>query len=57
MPDVVSVEIESLTPQGDGIGRHGRLRLVVPFTIPGELVRARWTGVPDMGRTSSGWRR
>src|SRR5438105_1486889 len=35
----IEVEIESLTPSGDGVARAGRLRMLVPFTIPGERAR------------------
>jgi len=39
--DTVDVDIESLDLSGDGIARPGRLRVAVPFTIPGERVRVR----------------
>src|SRR2546422_8104272 len=35
----IEVVIESLTPSGDGVARAGRLRMLVPFTIPGERAR------------------
>jgi 23S rRNA (uracil1939-C5)-methyltransferase len=38
---IVDVEIEELTPTGDGIAHSGRIRIAVPFTIPGERVRVR----------------
>jgi 23S rRNA (uracil1939-C5)-methyltransferase len=41
MPTVVEVDIEELTPAGDGVASAGRLRISVPFTIPGERVRVR----------------
>jgi 23S rRNA (uracil1939-C5)-methyltransferase len=39
--DLADVEIESLNLTGDGVARHGRQPLTVPFTIPGERVRVR----------------
>lgn len=39
MVQSIEVEIESLTPSGDGVARAGRLRVLVPFTIPGERAR------------------
>ena len=39
----VEVEIEALSPGGDGIGRAGGRAVQVPFTIPGERVRVRTT--------------
>jgi 23S rRNA (uracil1939-C5)-methyltransferase len=39
--DLADVEIESLSLTGDGVARHGRQPLIVPFTIPGERVRVR----------------
>ena len=41
MPQVVEVDIEELTPAGDGRAQVGGLRVSVPFTIPGERVRVR----------------
>lgn len=40
-PDAVDIDIVAVRPDGDGEGRHGRLRVAVPFTIPGERVRVR----------------
>jgi 23S rRNA (uracil1939-C5)-methyltransferase len=39
--ETVDLLIESLTVDGDGLARRGRLSIAVPFTIPGEQVRAR----------------
>jgi 23S rRNA (uracil1939-C5)-methyltransferase len=39
--DLVDVDIESITPKGDGVAHIGRTPLAVPFTIPGERVRVR----------------
>jgi len=39
----VTLEIESIAYGGDGIGRHEGRVVFVPFTIPGEKVRARIT--------------
>jgi len=38
---VVELTIESLSLSGDGCARHGRQRVSVPFTLPGEHVRVR----------------
>src|SRR5262245_38045185 len=40
-PTAIDVDIEALNADGDGIGRHGRDTIAVPFTIPGERVRVR----------------
>jgi 23S rRNA (uracil1939-C5)-methyltransferase len=37
---VIELEIESLDLDGDGLARDGRRTVAVPFTIPGERVRA-----------------
>jgi 23S rRNA (uracil1939-C5)-methyltransferase len=42
------LEIESLTPAGDGLARIGGRHIAVPFTIPGERVRV---NLPPPGRT------
>ena len=39
--DLVDVDINSLTPSGDGVARAGGRRMLVPFTIPGERARVR----------------
>lgn len=36
--DTITVEIESLDADGDGIAHHNGERITVPFTIPGESV-------------------
>src|SRR2546421_7020932 len=36
---IVTVDIEELSPAGDGIATADRIRIAVPFTIPGERVR------------------
>lgn len=36
---VIEVEIASLDASGDGVARHGRGRVLVPYTLPGERVR------------------
>jgi 23S rRNA (uracil1939-C5)-methyltransferase len=38
---LVDVEIDALDVNGDGVATAGGLRITVPFTIPGELVRVR----------------
>jgi len=38
---VLDVEIDALDANGDGVATAGGLRITVPFTIPGELVRVR----------------
>ena len=37
----LTVEIETVAPSGDGLAHDRGTRLLVPFTIPGELVRIR----------------
>jgi 23S rRNA (uracil1939-C5)-methyltransferase len=41
---VVDVDVDSLVASGDGLAVSGSLRILVPFTIPGERVRVR---LPD----------
>ena len=36
---ILTVDIEELGPAGDGVATAGRLRVAIPFTIPGERVR------------------
>ena len=38
---IVTIDIKTLDPSGDGIGSAGSIRVSVPFTIPGERVRVR----------------
>jgi 23S rRNA (uracil1939-C5)-methyltransferase len=38
---VIDLDIAELNAAGDGVGAAGRLRIAVPFTIPGERVRVR----------------
>jgi 23S rRNA (uracil1939-C5)-methyltransferase len=38
---IIDVEIAELSAAGDGVASAGRLRIAVPFTIPGERVRVR----------------
>ena len=38
---IVDVDIEEVSANGDGLASAGGLRLTVPFTIPGERVRVR----------------
>ena len=38
---VLDVDIEELSAAGDGLATSGRLRIAVPFTIPGERARVR----------------
>ena len=38
---IIDVEIAELNAAGDGVASAGRLRIAVPFTIPGERVRVR----------------
>jgi len=40
-PRILDVDIEALGASGDGVASAGRLRIAVPFTIPGERVRVR----------------
>lgn len=39
--DAVDIDIVAVRTDGDGEGRLGRMRVAVPFTIPGERVRVR----------------
>lgn len=39
--DIVDLDIDELAAGGEGAGRLGGRRVLVPFTIPGERVRAR----------------
>jgi predicted RNA-binding protein with TRAM domain len=41
MPEMVSLEIESIAAGGDGVGRSNGLVVFVPRTAPGDLVTAR----------------
>ncbi|MEQ1573911.1 MAG: 23S rRNA (uracil(1939)-C(5))-methyltransferase RlmD [Vicinamibacterales bacterium] len=42
----VDLEIEGLSTSGDGMARLGARRIFIPFTIPGERVRARVPRAP-----------
>jgi 23S rRNA (uracil1939-C5)-methyltransferase len=46
----VDVDIEAMAVSGEGIGRSGGRRVHVPFTIPGERVRARLAPRGDQAR-------
>ena len=48
---IVTVDIEALSPAGDGVATVGRLRVAVPFTIPGERVRIQLVA-PQRGRAT-----
>ncbi len=50
MPQVISVEIESIAAGGDGVGRSNGLVVFVPRTAPGELVTARVSGRGSFAR-------
>lgn len=52
MPQMVSVEIESIAAGGDGVGRSNGLVVFVPRTAPGELVTARISGKGSFARGS-----
>jgi 23S rRNA (uracil1939-C5)-methyltransferase len=41
------LDIDSLNSSGDGVARHGRRTVTVPFTIPGERVRVTVEGSRD----------
>ena len=49
---IVTVDIEELSPAGDGIATAGRIRVAVPFTIPGERVRIQ-VPAPHRGRATA----
>lgn len=38
-PEVADLRIDTITRDGDGEGRLGRVRVAVPFSIPGEVVQ------------------
>ena len=40
-PEIADVRIDAVTASGDGEGMLGAVRVAVPFSIPGELVRVR----------------
>jgi 23S rRNA (uracil1939-C5)-methyltransferase len=50
MPQMVSLEIESIAAGGDGVGRNNGLVVFVPRTAPGELVTARISGKGTFAR-------
>jgi 23S rRNA (uracil1939-C5)-methyltransferase len=52
MPQVVSLEIESIAAGGDGVARANGLVVFVPRTAPGELVTARVSGKGSFARGS-----
>lgn len=43
--DIVAVEIGSLSQGGHGVGRLGDFVLFIPYTVPGDLVRAKITEI------------
>ena len=50
MPQMVSLEIDSIAAGGDGVGRNNGLVVFVPRTAPGELVTARISGKGTFAR-------
>ena len=50
MPEMVSLEIESIAAGGDGVGRSNGLVVFVPRTAPGDLVTARIAGKASFAR-------
>ncbi len=52
MPQMVSLEIDSIAAGGDGVGRNNGLVVFVPRTAPGELVTARINGRGTFARGS-----
>lgn len=50
MPQMISVEIESIAAGGDGVGRSNGLVVFVPRSAPGELVTARISGRGSFAR-------
>lgn len=50
MPEMVSLEIESIAAGGDGVGRSNGLVVFVPRTAPGDLVTARIAGKGSFAR-------
>src|SRR5215207_7580980 len=54
MPQMISLEIDSIAAGGDGVGRSNGLVVFVPRTAPGELVTARISGKGSFARGSLG---
>jgi 23S rRNA (uracil1939-C5)-methyltransferase len=52
MPEMISLEIESIAAGGDGVGRSNGLVVFVPRTAPGDLVTARIAGKASFARGS-----
>jgi 23S rRNA (uracil1939-C5)-methyltransferase len=50
MPEMVSLEIDSIAAGGDGVGRSNGLVVFVPRTAPGDLVTARIAGKASFAR-------
>lgn len=50
MPEMVSLEIESIADGGDGVGRSNGLVVFVPRTAPGDLITARIAGKASFAR-------
>jgi 23S rRNA (uracil1939-C5)-methyltransferase len=50
MPEMVSLEIESIAAGGDGVGRSNGLVVFVPRTAPGDFVTARIAGKASFAR-------
>lgn len=51
--DVVEIAIEEIGAKGDGIGHAGGTPIFVPYTVPGDRVRARLGAARERGRAAS----
>jgi 23S rRNA (uracil1939-C5)-methyltransferase len=53
MSDLVELTIESIGARGDGVARDGRGPVYIPFTVPGDRVRARYDDARGEGRAAT----
>jgi 23S rRNA (uracil1939-C5)-methyltransferase len=53
MTDLVELTIESIGARGDGIARDGGGPVYIPFTVPGDRVRARYDDARGEGRAAT----
>jgi 23S rRNA (uracil1939-C5)-methyltransferase len=53
MSDLVELTIESIGARGDGIARDDRGPVYIPFTVPGDRVRARYDDPRGAGRAAT----
>ena len=53
MSELVELTVESIGARGDGIARDGNGRVYIPFTVPGDRVRARIEDARGEGRAAT----